>query len=635
MKRRTFLGAAGAACVAPRAQAADRHPNILFLLTDDQRADAVGYAGNRTVRTPALDTLAETGTVFENAFVTTSICVSSRASILTGRYMRTHGIRDFVTPVDAEWMRDTYPQRMREAGYYTGMIGKFGIGAIHQAQMEEAGRSFDYFKPFLEQGEYFPEGPGGPHVTDLLTGQALECIRLSRAAGRPFCLSISYKAPHGPWHEFDPEYAMLYRGERMPVPPTFTQEAFDGLPVSVRRSRAAKDSAMTAREFRWGARMDREHHHRIVRQYYRLITGVDESLARLRRELERLGIADNTIIVFTSDNGHFIHDYGLYGKWFIYEPSIRVPLVVYDPRTPVDLRGRRRGEIALNIDLAPTLLALAGIEVPDTMQGRSLTPLLRGADCGWRKDFFYEATYGQYAGDIPKTIGVRDLRWTYGRLISEPAKPELLFDRRRDPHQLHNLAGDPAHHETLERLRARCEEYRHALPDVNPDYDEYPELEVVDLHRGEQHHKPVDFHGVRSLGQTFRAETGRMHAAEFRVPTWGRLGAPCDLIVELHQHGRRLASQRFSGAEMYNQYRVRAVFDTPVAAGETLYLRVRAEPGPPSAHLAWWAYNRDTFPGGAAYVDDRPQTYDMELRVVFRRLSSTWGHPREYRTRIP
>ena len=630
MKTNRLLNAfvAGVLCVSGTYAKLGGKPNVIFLLTDDQRWDTLGCMGNRAIKTPNIDRMAEQGVVFDHSFVTTSICVTSRASILRGQYMRTHGVRNFVQPVDAEWMKETYPAIMRKAGYATGMVGKFGIGADCSVNLKEPGGVFDYWKPFTGkvtgQGKYFPEGRDGPHVTDILTEQACTFIEQSVEKGKPFCLSVSYKAPHGPWNEYNPRYEHTYDGIEMPVPETFTQEAFDALPESIQRSRAALTSGAAARENRWGLKYNPDHHQEITKQYYRLISGVDDSVGTIRKKLEALGISGNTIIIYTSDNGHFIHDYGLYGKWLMYEDSLRVPLVVYDPRAPATLRGSHLPEMMLNIDHAPTMLSLCGLPVPESMQGCDYSALLRGGKTSWRKDFLYEHTYGQYPGDIPKTAGVRTDRWVYMRLFSEPGSPEQLFDLENDPNELNNLSGNPEYANVLGKLRKRCDELRKEIPDNNPDYDEYNDYLVLDTHRFEDHAKPMDLAASKSVGQTFRAETGFLQNVEIRVPTWGKVGVPGQLEMELFQEGTLLGKKTFDGKNLYNQVVVRADFAVRVRQGGTLYLKLSAS-GTRRNCMAAWAYNRDVYPAGAAYADGSPKNFDLELRAVFKKPAKNKG----------
>ena len=621
VKNLIAMGMVFAVAFASEGKIAEK-PNIVFLLTDDQRWDTLGCMGNKAIKTPNIDRMAEQGIVFENSFVTTSICVVSRASILSGQYMRTHGVRDFGQPLDAEWMEGTYPAIMRQAGYATGMIGKFGIGADLMEKMAVAGSFFDYWKPFLDQGEYFPEGKDGPHSTDILTGQACGFIEQSVEKGQPFCLSVSYKAPHGPWHEYNPRYENLYDGVEMPVPETFTQKAFDGLPECIRRSRSALTCASTARELRWGASFHPDHHQVISSRYYRLISGVDDSVGAIRKKLAELGVADNTILIYTSDNGHFIHDYGLYGKWLMHEPSMRVPLVVYDPRANA-AKGSRRREMMLNIDHAPTLLSLCGLPIPESMQGADYSALLRGGKIDWRKDFLYEHTYGQYAGDIAKTVGVRTDGFAYMRLVSEPGKPELLFNLGSDPNELKNLAKFPEHAEMLQELRGRCDELREEFPDNNPDYDEYAEHTVLDTNRHEPLQTRHELSSAKSLAQSFRAEGNFLKCVEIRWPTWEAFGIQANLVMELYQHGRLIGRKEVdAGKNLYARQGLyseclRVGFDAPVEKGGTLVLKMSAESRTPDVHLGWWAFDRDVYPNGAAYVDGSMKNFDFDLRVVF------------------
>jgi arylsulfatase A-like enzyme len=209
------------------------------------------------------------------------------------------------------------------------------------------------------------------HSTRLFTQQAEEFIRGDYGDGRqPFALSLSFKAAHGPWHEFDPAFEDAVAEADAPIPPTFEPSAFAALPEFIRRSRAGREGD----RLRW----DESQHRRFVANYYRLVAGVDAAVGKIRQILEDAGVADRTVIILTGDNGHFLQAHGLHGKWFMYEPSLSVPLIVYDPRLPEDRRGKVRDELVNSLDLAPTMLDLAGLEVPregiGVMRGRSLLP---------------------------------------------------------------------------------------------------------------------------------------------------------------------------------------------------------------------------------------------------------------------
>ena len=483
IERRRFVrdiglaGAAVAAGCAPATRGGERRvrrPNLVFLLADDMRWDAMGCAGHPLVRTPCLDRLAADGVRFTNAFVTTSICAPNRACILAGQHTRTVGIKDFAQPFSQEQLDRTYPVLLRQAGYRTGFIGKWGVGAGSEELLKLPASRFDYWRGFTRQGKYFHDVDGQRlHLTTGLVPRQVREFLAGCTAEQPFCLSISFKAPHGPWQDFDPALKSLYTGRDLPtLPKTFAKEHFEALPELLRNSlnglnRRAHDS-------RWGRREDPEQPAKMVAQYYRLITGLDVAVGKLRAALAERGFDRKTVIVFTSDNGHFLFEQGLMGKWLMYEPSIRVPLLVYDPRLPASARGTTRDEMVLTIDVAPTLLAMAGVPIPRAMQGRDLGPLLAGRRVAWRQDWFYEHTFTLAPPrTIAKSQGVRTERWKYIRYLDPEPHYEQLFDLAADPDELTNLAGDPQHRAILDQLRARYQHYRTALPDNNPEPREY------------------------------------------------------------------------------------------------------------------------------------------------------------------
>ncbi|MBN9661265.1 MAG: sulfatase [Acidobacteria bacterium] len=443
--RRAFLAAPSFLAMQGR-----KRPNILFLLTDDQRWDSLGCMGNRIVQTPNIDGLSRGGVTFGQQFVTTAICVTSRASIFTGQYARCHGVTDFNKQFTAEQLNRIYPVALRHAGYRTGFIGKWGLDKAPAPR-----EAFDYWAGFLGQGKYFPEGEPGPHLTTIMTGQAREFLQSCRQ-NEPFCLSVSFKAPHVQDEDprqflYDPADAALYANQRMPVPKTMDSESITKLPLSVQRSEGRR---------RWGVRFSTpELFQQSVKGYYRLISGVDRSVGTILGELEKLGLRENTIVVYTGDNGFYLGEHGLAGKWFMHEESIRVPLIVQGPGIA---SGRRVEAMSLNVDLAPTMLDLAGVKIPDEMQGRSLRPWLEGRSPAWRSEWFYEHQF-RAAGWIPPTDGIRTERWKYTRYPAESPVFEELYDLKTDPLEEHNLAAEAAHRATLEGLRARRKEWSDSL----------------------------------------------------------------------------------------------------------------------------------------------------------------------------
>jgi len=388
---------------------------------------------------------------FRNHFVTTSICCVSRASIFTGQYERRHRIGDFTTPLTPAQWTETYPARLRAAGYRTGFIGKFGVGDAKYIASKAV--DFDFWRGLPGQaGEWFidPKDPAHTHATARFGNEALQFLEGCSSA-QPFCLSISFNAPHardGKPREFqpDPRDERLHVTDQIPVPPTANDDYFRRLPEFARASEGRR---------RWERRFATpEMFQQTMRDYYRLVAGIDREIGRIVAKLAERGLADNTVIVYTSDNGWFAGERGLADKWLMYEESIRVPLIIFDPRLRPAQRGRTVDAMTLNLDFAPTMLEMAGLQVPSGMQGRSLTPLLQGSlPTDWRKDFFYEHHYGPNM--IPPSEGIRSERWAYLRWLAPNPESDELYDLQRDPFEQHNLANDPAYASRLGVLRTQ------------------------------------------------------------------------------------------------------------------------------------------------------------------------------------
>jgi arylsulfatase A-like enzyme len=427
-------------------------PNLIFLLADDLRADALGCMGHPFVQTPNLDSLARRGMVFTNAFVTTSICVASRANILTGQWMATNGIVEFADRITDRAWEDTYPARLRAAGYTTGFVGKFGIG--DEAYVNSRSSRFDYWRGRGGQGGTEFIEPDGAHTTARFGEQCREFLGQQHSE-RPFCLSVSFNAPHardGRPREFtpDPRDEHLYATTPIPRPTLATPEAFERLPASVKTSEARR---------RWEKRFSTEEQHQAtVRDYLRLITGLDREVGHIVETLKERGLYENTVIVFTSDNGFALGERGLADKWFAYEEDIRVPLLVAGPGVGVG----RSSALALSVDIAPTLLDLTGIPRPSGMQGRSLTPLLRAGrrPRHWRRAFYYE--HRTLPAIIPPCEAVRTERFKYIRWL-EPGGTEELYDLRKDPQERHNLVAEPRRARLLAEQQALCQRLRGEL----------------------------------------------------------------------------------------------------------------------------------------------------------------------------
>lgn len=434
--------------------AAAEPPNIIFFLSDDQRNDFLGCAGHPFLQTPHIDQLAARGTRFENAFVTTSICAASRASLFTGLNERTHKYTFGTPPISDPHVAESYPTLLRAAGYRTGFVGKFGVG-VGRGKTEAM---FDSFVP-LNRNPYFKQQPDGTvrHLTNITGDKSIEFID-SCTADQPFCLSVSFNAPHAedsdlenhyPW---PPEEDGLYENLVMPQP-LVDIEFWKNLPNFFHSS---------MHRVRWHWRWDTpEKYQRNTRAYFRMITGVDRNIGRVLAHLEERGWSDNTVVIFMADNGYYQGSRGLAGKWSHFEESLRVPLVIFDPRSAEGVQGQLRSEMVLNVDIAPSILSFAGVEIPQGYQGTSLTPLVRGeAVENWREDFFCEHLMDH--PQIPKYEGVRGSRYVYARYFQNLPEGEFLHDLQSDPFQLNNYVAQPEYQQILQQMRARSDELREA-----------------------------------------------------------------------------------------------------------------------------------------------------------------------------
>ncbi len=465
----TVAGAAGQV-----AAAAGGPPNIVFLMTDNHRWDHLGCMGNDIIQTPNIDRLAERGVTFTNAFCTTSICAATRATVFTGEFRREHGYTFTMPPMSVQRMDRSYPALLKQAGYRTGFVGKLGVEVDPRAP----DRMFDFYRrriasstsnPYYRKpaSVYMParnpygaaDPADGPlkHVTTINGDDAVEFVRTS-SQNQPFCLSVSFSAPHPEddhidQYIYDKKLEHLYKDDVIPPPPIPDDGYFHKLPSFIQVSMSRQ---------RWFRRYDTpEKYQQMIKGIYRLITGVDIQVGRIVAELERQGLADNTVVIFTGDNGIMIGEHGLTGIWLMYEGSIRKPLIIADPRLDRSRHGATVDEMALTFDYPATMLDLAGVEIPRQMRGRSLTPLLRGETVDWRKDFFYEHLYERET--IPKSEGVRTERYKYVRYFEENPVYEQLFDLETDPNEVVNLAGDATHADRLATLRVRCDELRDSV----------------------------------------------------------------------------------------------------------------------------------------------------------------------------
>ncbi len=449
-----FVCVARCLALGPQLRAEDRPPNIILMFTDDQAISCLGAMGNEAIRTPNMDALARRGVLFENAFVTTAICCSNRACLLTGQHMYRHGITDFQKPLGAEAFSHTYPALLRKAGYRTGYLGKYAIGSptADQRKLSLPADQFDYWYGFPQSINFRQVVNGKPqYLTEVMTEKAIEFLRTS-SSDKPFCLTVAFKEPHGPFNYFDPSVPNVYANKKLPESPTFTENDFASQPAFIRNSLNG-DGTRSRLE-------SPERYQEDLRTVYRTVTRADQAVGKIMDELHHLKLDDNTVVIFTSDHGCLLGDHGLFGKWLMYENSIRVPLIVYDPRLDAKLAGSRRDEMALTIDIAPTILSIAGIEPPKSMQGVDIMPILQGTHTDWRSQFYYEHTYqtDPPRAPIAESEGIRTTRWKFIRYPKQTPVYEQLFDLERDPLEQNNLADEESQAEILARLRLLCQQ---------------------------------------------------------------------------------------------------------------------------------------------------------------------------------
>lgn len=430
--------------------AAQERPNLIFILTDDQRYDMMGNVTPHVV-TPEMDKIVAEGVRFNQAFVTTPICMASRATILSGLWERTHRYTGGAPTIDDRYMLASYPKLLRDAGYQTGYVGKWHV-QTNEGITEEL---FDSYVRLRHPYDQTLQDGSKRHLTDLTGDLALEYLD-STDRDRPFNLSVSFNAPHAEdWHPMQyipaPGTENLYEG--FTVPPTVLGEAFfNMLPAFL------GNESMNRHRYHW--RFDNERKRQLMtKNYYRLIAGVDRVVGRLRAKLEELGVADNTVIMLMGDNGYFLGDRGWAGKWKPHELSLRVPLIVYDPRLSDAQRGAKTDAMALNVDVPSTLLDYAGVEIPEHWQGESLVPLIQGEQpANWRTEFFHEHIFTHPT--IADYEGIRTERYKYARYIDQDPVYEEMYDLQADPHEAENLARRPRYYQLLRELRQKCNDLR-------------------------------------------------------------------------------------------------------------------------------------------------------------------------------
>ena len=455
--------------------------NILLLYGDDWRHDSIGSASGGLVKTPFLDNLATQGTRFTHNCVTTSVCWVSRATLYTGQYVSRHKSTEPMKPEFYKGWNQTFPYLLREAGYYFGHVGKW-----HFKDYSE------FIKPQLDwerfyYGRHWFDTRDGPiHTTKKNEKDAIEFLR-ERPKDKPFCLTVCFFTPHawdGNPEQFLPQNKSLslYVNDTIPLAPSATEEAWKKMP------KFFTDRNEGRNRFFW--RFDTpEKHQKMMKNYYRLISEIDESsgeyvdaicairvrgpadshstcfacyTGQIVKELEDQGVLDETLIIFTTDNGFFHAEHGLADKWFPYQESIRVPLIVRDPRMAKDKIGKLNDDFTLSIDLAPTILGAAGLSTPDVMHGQDFSPLYteEGDDAGssWRQEFFYEHPVHLKESIIPASEAL--VRKDHKYILWPNYDVEELFDLKNDTYELNDLINSTSHKELLTEMRTRFNELK-------------------------------------------------------------------------------------------------------------------------------------------------------------------------------
>ena len=449
-------------CVYPFALCAKEksknQPNIIFILTDDQRWDAIAYSGNKIIYTPEMDRLAKQGVYFHNAFVTSPICAASRASIFTGLHERTHRYTFQNGPIREEHMQDSYPLMLQKAGYYTGFFGKFGVDYPHISQLFDVSENYDRNRNYKDYRGYYYKTLDGDtvHLTRYTGQQALDFIDAAPSE-KPFCLSLSFSAPHAHdgapgqyfWQE---DVDHLYRDVEIPKALISDDKYFEALPDKIKKGFNRK---------RWTWRYDNpEKYQESVKGYYRMISGVDLEIGKIRKKLKEKGLEKNTVIILMGDNGYFMGERQLAGKWLMYDNCLRVPLFINDPRIK---KHRDIEHMVLNIDIPSTILDLAGIEAPKSWQGSSFLGLAQGKQtAGLRDTIFIEHLWN--FEHIPPSEGVRTDEYKYLRYINDQSIEEL-YNLKTDPLEENNLIEDVVYNNQLNDLRQKCDQLKSKYAD--------------------------------------------------------------------------------------------------------------------------------------------------------------------------
>ncbi len=463
----------------------DRRPNILFVMADDHAAHAIGAYGSRINRTPGIDRIAVEGIRLDACFCTNSLCSPSRAAILAGTYNHINGVTSNSPDFDAR--QPTFVSLLHDAGYQTHLTGKWhlGHGGIHDPV------GFDRWSILPDHGRYHDSEflePGGTTVvrsgytTDVITDVAIDWLK-ERDRSRPFCALVQHKAPHRSW-EPAARHADLYEHDEIAEPPTLRDD-YEGRAAPAREATMRIADDLTEEDLKAFLPPDlvgdaalRWNYQRYIKDYLRCVAALDENVARLLDYLDDDGIASSTVVVYTSDQGFFLGDHGWYDKRWMYEESLRMPMLVRYPR---EIRAGSSSEaIVLNVDFGPTFLDLAGVDVPGFMQGRSFRPILRGEQpADWRTSMYYRYwVHWDVAHHVWAHYGVRTDRYKlvyyYAEPCGQPGAHEAprtpaweLFDLEKDPLELRSVYEDAAYRDVVRELTTELARLQEELADTD------------------------------------------------------------------------------------------------------------------------------------------------------------------------
>lgn len=481
-------------------------PNIIFLLSDDQRDNTFSSMGHPWVNTPNFDKLIENGARFSNTYIAEPTCAPSRVSLLTGMSERVHGVgfSSSYQLTDEQW-ENSYPALLKKNGYFTGFIGKIGIQ--YYTFKDSISEKFDYWRGHNGWARFFPKTAENctsyydskEEIITPVMGESMEYFLDSIPDDKPFCLSVSFSVPHGsqttsmypenseavdmmiaanenPKLKGNPFYDELYRDIDVQIPEETATDPYRFIPENIMDQYQGR--ANETYKYNYNTISNTEQHIR----YYQQITGLDHIVGELVKSLDKRGLADNTIIIFASDHGLLMGEYGMGGKGLLYDLTAKIPCFIYDPQLPLSKRGREINNLVSSLDITTTILDYAGIKAPPEMEGKSLKPLVNAEKIKWREEIFLESLFTMR--DNPFCEGIRTGNWKYIRMYDgvdnynendvdfSGRKPdfEQLFNLEQDPGEKMNIIDEYEGTKLLAQLRRKCIKHSEKMNKKREDY---------------------------------------------------------------------------------------------------------------------------------------------------------------------